>query len=261
MLFAALGYRQYKTYLDDEIFSKIVSAYELRHGIVILERGKKSSSNHYVIQGLKDELATVPDLDAKMQEFSDKKIIYVWHSYLATDPETSRFRAVKVLNPPASVTVTATENEIVFTGQAPGEWLATARERYMHPGLFIRPVNLSQVVNSDSERFLSLSDQISATKFSLRPERLTLLKGERRELDAVARKIVDLRAYAKKTSKKFAVVIKYPKVNVQRTHSFANSVAGSLEWRLRSKGVHSRVKTQLADQLPADSIRLSVLHR
>ena len=119
---------------DQQRWAGFLERLKTEPGIVVTEAGKRYGK--YFVAGLRDPLAVDPA--SLMPEFKLKpdKVTSRWEPYQALSPELILKRAVRLLQPPAGVTLRAQNGVLLASGHAPGGWIENARVRaVLLPGI------------------------------------------------------------------------------------------------------------------------------
>jgi outer membrane protein OmpA-like peptidoglycan-associated protein len=96
-------------------------------GIAVIDSGRRGGK--YFVTGLRDPLATDPKAMLAESEISSASVVGDWKPYQALHPKFIVARARRVLDPPSTVTLRATDGALLATGTAPHRWIEEARVR------------------------------------------------------------------------------------------------------------------------------------
>lgn len=96
-------------------------------GIAVIASGR--SGGRYFVRGLRDPLAADPVALLAESKITRESVSSDWKPYQALVPEFIVARAREVLEPPRTVTLTASGGKVVATGSAPHRWIEEARAR------------------------------------------------------------------------------------------------------------------------------------
>jgi OOP family OmpA-OmpF porin len=96
-------------------------------GIAVIDSGRRGGK--YFVTGLRDPLAADPTAMLAESKIAPESVIGEWEPYQALHPEFIAARARRVLEPPATVTLRATNGVLLATGSAPHRWIEEARAR------------------------------------------------------------------------------------------------------------------------------------
>jgi OOP family OmpA-OmpF porin len=96
-------------------------------GIAVIDSGRRGGK--YFVTGLRDPLAADPTAMLAESKIAPESVIGEWKPYQALHPEFIAARARRVLEPPATVTLRATNGVLLATGSAPHRWIEEARAR------------------------------------------------------------------------------------------------------------------------------------
>ncbi|MCW5558384.1 MAG: OmpA family protein [Verrucomicrobiae bacterium] len=119
---------------DQRRWSAFLERLQAEPGIVVTESGRRSG--RYFVAGLRDPLAEDPVHLLPEFHLQPEKVALRWEPYQALSPELVLRRAVKLLQPPASVTLRAQDGVLSASGQASGAWIESTRARaILVPGI------------------------------------------------------------------------------------------------------------------------------
>jgi OOP family OmpA-OmpF porin len=96
-------------------------------GIAVIGSGRRGG--RYFVRGLRDPLAADPLALLAESKIARESVSSDWKPYQALVPEFIVARARDVLEPPRTVTLTASGGKVVATGSAPHRWIEEARAR------------------------------------------------------------------------------------------------------------------------------------
>jgi OOP family OmpA-OmpF porin len=96
-------------------------------GIAVIDSGRRGGK--YFVTGLRDPLAADPGAMLAGSKIASGSVVGDWKPYQALHPEFIAARARRVLEPPATVTLRATNGALLATGSAPHRWIEEARAR------------------------------------------------------------------------------------------------------------------------------------
>jgi outer membrane protein OmpA-like peptidoglycan-associated protein len=119
---------------DQRRWSGFLERLKAEPGIVVTEAGKRSGKRY--VAGLRDPLAADPASLLPAFKLKPEQVTSRWEPYQALSPELILKRAVRLLQPPAGVSIHAQEGVLFASGQAPVGWIENARARaVMVPGI------------------------------------------------------------------------------------------------------------------------------
>jgi OOP family OmpA-OmpF porin len=94
-------------------------------GIAVTGSGRRNG--RYYVTGLRDPLAADPAALLDVSKLRKGSVAAEWKPYQSLDSELVAARARRVLQPPATVTLTAANGVLVARGSAPHQWIEEAR--------------------------------------------------------------------------------------------------------------------------------------
>jgi len=123
LLAAWFGYIGYQ----NREWSRFANELRDKPGIVVTSFSK--SFGHYRIQGLRDPLAADPAALAQQHGLDASKAEFHWGAFYALDDAIAQQRAVKLLDPPAGVTLAVQNGVLHASGSCTAAWEHMMRER------------------------------------------------------------------------------------------------------------------------------------
>jgi outer membrane protein OmpA-like peptidoglycan-associated protein len=100
-------------------FKALIAALNAEPGLEVINSGRENEQ--YIIRGLRDPLATDPQIIAA--QFPELKLSMDWNFYQALQPQFILARAKQALQPPTGVDINLTQGKLKITGIAPQTWL------------------------------------------------------------------------------------------------------------------------------------------
>ncbi len=103
---------------------------QTEQGVIVTEQGHSSNGlfgPRFYIEGLRDPLANDPAALLPAHNFKPAAVSSTWKPYHSLDPALVLARAVRVLEPPPTVTLNVENGVLKVSGDAPQQWLETAR--------------------------------------------------------------------------------------------------------------------------------------
>ena len=138
LLTAAAGWA-WVGFLDQRRWNRFVDSLGAQPGIAITSFTRQRG---YQIQGLRDPLAAEPGSLVRRMGLDPKLVQFRWAPYYSLDDPIVLRRAVNVLQPPATVTLSIERGILRVQGEAPAGWIeATKTQAVFVPG--IRSVDTS----------------------------------------------------------------------------------------------------------------------
>ncbi len=112
--------------VENARWSRYVETLRGEAGIIVVSEGKRDGK--FFIRGLRDRLSRAPQSFLREFDFESSEVTESWENYLSLDPTFVLRRAVKILVPPSSVTLSVNEETLVCTGEAAKEWVLLAED-------------------------------------------------------------------------------------------------------------------------------------
>ncbi|HSD71625.1 MAG TPA: OmpA family protein [Thermoanaerobaculia bacterium] len=159
-------------------------------GIAVIASGR--SGGRYFVRGLRDPLAADPVALLAESKIARESVSSDWKPYQALVPEFIVARAREVLEPPRTVTLTASGGKVVATGSAPHRWIEEARARSRAFAGLAR-YDDARLTDDDGRELEALAKAIEGRPISfdlasaqLRPEQSERLATLSRDLSRIA---------------------------------------------------------------------------
>jgi len=111
-----------REYLHWQEFLSLLHAQE---GIVIT--GIEKQDGQHVIRGLRDEFADDPTRLMEQAQVDPSTVVFHWTPYHSLDQGLTTKRALEILRPPMTVTLTLRDGILMAEGSAPHDWIVEAR--------------------------------------------------------------------------------------------------------------------------------------
>jgi OOP family OmpA-OmpF porin len=128
-------------------------------GIVVTAAGREGG--HYVVNGLRDPLASDPKRLALRSGLTASDVIGHWGTYQSFDPQIVLRRLVATIPPPTTISMAVQNGRVVASGSASSAWLAQARSASRQlPAGFV--LDLSHVSNLQGPELSRLHESIQA---------------------------------------------------------------------------------------------------
>jgi OOP family OmpA-OmpF porin len=187
-----LGWAGYSTYLLIE-WSRFLSEMRKQPGIVVVSYTKDGRTFH--IQGFRDPLSEDPrKLISQAGLDPDHADLQLAPYYSLDDAMVAR-RAAALLHPPAGVTFTAKDGELIPTGSAPQSWIAQLEEKA--PWIAgVSRVDESHLQNSNLQQLNGLKNTLESVVLLFPLGRAELDAGQETYLTEAEKDIRELVAQA-----------------------------------------------------------------
>lgn len=167
-------------YRDHQRWTAFLGRVRVEPGFVVT--AADTVGGEYRIDGLRDPLATDPELILKAFQLDQDRVRTNWKPYYAIDPELVERRALALLTPPNSLRLSMKGSTLTATGSASIEWLLKTRVRaLMIPGI-TRYVDAEPV----DHLFEELRKAIKSRRILFSTGRSRLEPNQRDEVAAVA---------------------------------------------------------------------------
>jgi outer membrane protein OmpA-like peptidoglycan-associated protein len=142
-----LGIGVYQRWQEARLWDNALARLRAEPGIVITEIGERDGMR--VVSGLRDPLATDPELLLRESSIDPARVVTHWRSYQSLTPRFVLERAREALAPPATVRLSIDGDRLVAVGSAPSAWIERARAFNLALPAGLSQLNLSQVSDPD----------------------------------------------------------------------------------------------------------------
>src|ERR1700733_3751194 len=187
-----IGWAGYSTYLLIE-WSRFLSEMRKQPGIVVVSYTKDGRTFH--IQGFRDPLSKDPKKLISQAGLDPEHADLQLAPYYSLDDAIVARRATALLHPPAGVTLTAKDGELIPEGSAPQNWIAQLEEKA--PWIAgVSRVDESHLQNSNLQQLNTLKSTLESIVLLFPLGRAELDAGQEANLTKAAKNIRDLVAQA-----------------------------------------------------------------
>jgi OOP family OmpA-OmpF porin len=187
-----LGWAGYSTYLLIE-WSRFLSAMRKQPGIVVVSYSKDGRTFH--IQGFRDPLSEDPKKLIYQAGLDPERADLQLAPYYSLDDAIVARRAAALLHPPAGVTLTEKDGELIPEGTAPQSWIAQLEERA--PWIAgVNRVDESHLQNSNLQQLNALKATLESVVLLFPLGRAELEAGQETNLAQSEKNIRDILAQA-----------------------------------------------------------------
>jgi outer membrane protein OmpA-like peptidoglycan-associated protein len=187
-----LGWLGYSTYLLVE-WSRFLSELRKQPGIVVVSYTKDGRTFH--VQGFRDPLSEDPKKLISQAGLDPDHADLQLAPYYSLDDAIVARRATALLHPPAGVTLTAHDGELIPEGSASQAWIAQLEEKAPWIG-GVSKVNESHLQNSTLQRLNTLKNSLESIVLLFPLGRAELDSGQENNLTQIEKNTRDLVAQA-----------------------------------------------------------------
>jgi len=187
-----IGWFAYSTYLLVE-WSRFLSELRKQPGIVVVSYTQNGRTFH--VQGFRDPLAEDPKKLVSQAGLDPDRADLQLAPYYSLDDAIVARRATALLHPPAGVTLTAKDGELIPEGSAPQNWIAQLEEKA--PWIAgVSKLDESRLQNSNLQQLNTLKSTLESIVLLFPLGRAELDAGQETNLTKAAKNIRDLVAQA-----------------------------------------------------------------
>ena len=126
LILLALGVWMFFSIRDSRRWNGYLSRLRAEPGLVVVSAEK--SGGKYHLTGLRDPLAIDPAAMLPLSKIDPQDVISRWEPYQGSHPDLVLARAIRVLEPPNTVSLSVEDGALVARGYADHEWIKTARK-------------------------------------------------------------------------------------------------------------------------------------
>ena len=187
-----IGWLGYSTYLLIE-WSRFLSELRKQPGIVVVSYTKDGRTFH--VQGFRDPLSEDPKKLISQAGLDPERADLQLAPYYSLDDAIVARRATALLHPPAGVTLTAKNGELIPEGSAPQNWIAQLEEK--GPWIAgVSRVDESRLQNSNLQQLNALKNSLESLVLLFPLGRAELETGQETNLTQAEKNIRELVAQA-----------------------------------------------------------------
>lgn len=162
LLLLLLGVWGFFNWRAQRRWNAYLNTLQATQGVIVTEQGHSGLglfSPRFHIEGLRDPLASDPAALLPAQNLAPAKVASTWKPFYSLDPALVLARANHVLEPPASVKLNVENGVLKVSGDAPQQWLETARRLTRAlPG--ITQLDESGLLTAEAREQLKLKEEI-----------------------------------------------------------------------------------------------------
>ena len=126
LILLALGVWMFFSIRDSGRWNDYLGRLRAQPGLVVVSAEK--SGGKYHLTGLRDPLAVDPATMLPESKIDPQDVVSRWEPYQGSHPDLVLARALRLLEPPNTVSLSVEGGELVATGYADHEWIKTARK-------------------------------------------------------------------------------------------------------------------------------------
>ncbi len=125
LIFIALGYWAFIHFEAEMRFNNYVTELNNSPGIIITESGK--TAGRYFVKGAADPLSLPPQTGIAKYGFDENDFDFTFEPYISLNPDFVLARAIRILNPPATVHLSYRSDTLYAKGKALQTWASTSK--------------------------------------------------------------------------------------------------------------------------------------
>ncbi|MDR4495992.1 MAG: hypothetical protein AB7P17_08485 [Nitrospirales bacterium] len=189
-----IGWWAYQASLQHQQWTSFLNRIGAEPGIVITSVQEESGQT--VFFGLRDPLAADPTNVLQEMGYPADAATFRLEPFIALTPEMLYKRALKILQPPETVTVSIDGSQVVLVGQATHAWISEVAQRSLAiPG--ITSVNMERLTDTALKRFETLRQVLEGQSLNFLPGQANIPVEESSKLEEVKRTLRQLEAAAR----------------------------------------------------------------
>lgn len=173
-------------------------------GILVTEAVK--AGNLYVVSGFRDPLSEDPSDILLALNLEPDKFQQRWEPYQALGEGFVLERAILVLDPPDTVSLTLQDNDLVAAGEAPHAWIVAARLRA--PSILgLDKIDFDGLIDTELALVRASAERMNEFRLFFRVNRTDLADEQDGAIEEIAAELNDLRRLATSAEIKYTVQI------------------------------------------------------
>jgi OOP family OmpA-OmpF porin len=126
LILLALGIWMFFSIRDSRRWNDYLSRLRAEPGLVVVSAETRGGKYH--LTGLRDPLAVDPATLLPASKIDPQDVVSRWEPYQGSHPDLVLARAIRVLEPPSTVSLSVEDGALVAKGYADHEWIKTARK-------------------------------------------------------------------------------------------------------------------------------------
>lgn len=194
VLIGFVGWWAYQASLEHQQWTTFLNRIGAEPGIVITSVQEESGQT--VFFGLRDPLAADPTDLLKEVGYPAHAAVFRLEPFIALTPEMMYKRALRVLQPPETVSVSIDDGQVVLVGQGTHAWVSGVAQRSLAiPG--ITSVNMERLTDTALKRFDTLRQVLEGRSLNFLPGQVNIQEEELSKLEEIKRIIQQFDASAK----------------------------------------------------------------
>ncbi|MGD9850466.1 MAG: hypothetical protein AB7T38_04280 [Nitrospirales bacterium] len=171
ILIGFVGWWAYQASLQHQQWTTFLNRIGAEPGIVITSVQEESGQT--VFFGLRDPLAADPADLLKEMGYPAHGAVFRFEPFIALTPEMIYKRALRILQPPETVSVSIEDSQMVLVGQATHDWISGVAQRSVAvPG--ITSVNMERLTDTALKRFDTLRQALEGQSLNYLPGQVTI---------------------------------------------------------------------------------------
>ena len=194
LLLGLLGWWGYHAALQHQQWTRLLNRIEAEPGVVITSIREEAGNT--VFLGLRDPLAVDPQVLLEETGHAQETVTFRLEPFLALTPEMIYRRALLILQPPETVSVSLEGSQLILAGHGSHAWISAVRERSLRiPGIV--SVNMERLIDTDLERFETVRHMLEEESLNFFPGQMTLQEHELAKIEQIKQTVQQLDDMAK----------------------------------------------------------------
>lgn len=194
LLLGLLGWWGYHAALQHQQWTRLLNRIEAEPGVVITSIREEAGNT--VFLGLRDPLAVDPQMLLEETGYAPATVTFRLEPFLALTPEMIYRRALLILQPPETVSVSLEGSQLILAGHGSHAWISAVRERSLRiPGIV--SVNMERLIDTDLERFETVRHMLEEESLNFFPGQMTLQEHELAKIEQIKQTVQQLDDMAK----------------------------------------------------------------
>ncbi len=171
VLIGLIGWWVYQASLQRQQWTAFMERIGAEPGIVITS--VQETPERTLFFGLRDPLAADPNALLKESGFSSREADFRLEPFIALTPEMVYKRALKILQPPETVSVSIDGSQVVLVGQGTHDWISQASQKSLAiPG--VTSVNVERLTDTSVKQFETLRQRLESQTLTFLPGQVNI---------------------------------------------------------------------------------------
>ncbi|MDH3504894.1 MAG: hypothetical protein OEZ41_05050 [Nitrospirota bacterium] len=245
LLLALLGWWAYQASLNHQQWTELLKRIAAEPGIVVTSIQEEGGRR--VFHGLRDPLAVDPERLLEEVGYPPHAAGFHFEPFIALTPEMVYTRALKVLQPPESVSVSLDGDRLMLMGKSSHAWMTRVDQAHFSiPG--ITEVSMERLIDTDVKQFETLREDLEG-------QTILFLAGQGRLTDRELVKIQQVKHILQELDKKAMQLGREPSIYLMGY----SSPVGSQSTNVSLSEMRAQKVLEILSESPFQVLKLSAI--